>query len=223
MNTHRANAIRHGTCGGAARGFTLIEILAVILIIGILTGILVSQLVGADEAARVQTTVQKLAVLEAAIDAYANENGDVPASSFSAAQGVPNDGTNVGVEALVVALWSNGWEAGGLLSDEADELVNTDHDSSPQRLTDFPNRELLELVDDWGNPVAYFHRRDYEQKGRAYVTLDPATGEEVRSVAAAFKNPATGRFYRHTTFQLVSAGPDGRFGTDDDITTFDRD
>lgn len=208
---------------GETSGFTLIEILAVVLIIGILAAILVSQLAGVDEAARVQSTAQKLAVLEAAIDAYANEFGDHPASSFDAAQGVPNDGTNVGVEALVVALWSNGWEAGGLLPDEADELANTDHDAAPRRLTDFPNRDLLELVDDWGNPLAYLHRRDYEQKGRAYVTLDPTTGAEIHSHPDAFKNPATGRFYRHTTYQLVSAGPDGRFGTDDDITTFDRD
>ena len=38
----------------------------------------------------------------------------------------------------------------------------------------------------------------------------------------AFKNPATGQDYAAQGFQLVSAGPDGRFGTEDDVTPFQR-
>ena len=122
-----------------------------------------------------------------------------------------------------MALWSKGWEAGGLLQDEADQLTNTDQDASPRQLSDFPTRDLLELVDDWQNPVAYIHRRDYESEPQSYVTMDPDTGLEVISQASAYKNSTNGRFYRHTGFQLISAGSDGRFGTPDDITTFDRD
>jgi prepilin-type N-terminal cleavage/methylation domain-containing protein len=202
-------------------GFTLIELLAVILIVGILATILVTQLGVAEDAARVQNTRRQLAVLQGAVDAYENEFGDAPPSSFTSKQGVPNEGTNVGVEALVVALWSNGWE-GGELTDEADRLINTDGDASPRNLTDFATDELLELADDWENPIAYFHRRDYEVTDRVYLTYDPETGEEIRSTPRAFKNPTTGRFFEHSGYQLISAGPDGRFGTEDDITTFDR-
>jgi len=205
------------------RGFTLIELLAVILIVGILATILITQLGGAEAAAKVQSTRGKLAMFEGAIDQYSTEFGGAPSSSFTSEQGVDNDGTNVGVEALVVALWSNGYEAGGLLTEAADELVNTDGDSSGKSLTDFGNRFLFELADDWENPIAYISHRDYEVTNRAYVTYDPQTGEEQRSTPNAFKNPSTGRFYHHTTFQLISAGPDALFGTEDDITTFDRD
>ncbi len=217
MRTGRTSRV-----GPGAAGFTLIEILAVLLIVGILATILITQLAGAEDAARVNNTRRRLAEVSVAIDAYTNEHGNAPASSFTAEQGVPNDGENVGVEALVVALWSKGFEAAEL-GDLADLLVNTDGDSSPTRLTDFETRALLEIPDDWGNPIAYFQRRDYGAKPRTYVTLDPATGEELRSEPVAWKNPTTGRFYRVNTYQLVSAGPDGLFGTEDDIPNFDTD
>jgi prepilin-type N-terminal cleavage/methylation domain-containing protein len=202
-------------------GFTLIELLAVILIVGILSAILVSQLGGAEEAAQVQLTKQKLAMLDGVLEAYENEHGDYPPSSFTGEEGVPNEGTNVGIEALVVALWSNGWEAGGLMS--PDELGNVDGDVAPRTLGDL-GRELLEVVDAWGNPVAYLHRRDYGDVNRQYLTIDTATGEPVVSTPRTYKNPRTDRYYNANKYQLVSAGPDGRFGgeTDDDITAFER-
>jgi type II secretion system protein G len=202
-------------------GFTLIEILAVILIVGILAGILISQLGGADDAAKVQTTRQKLAMLEGAIKSYELEYGDYPPSSFTDEQGHPNDGTNVGIEALVVAFWSNGYY-GGELSDEADNLENVDGDFSGQSLTDFGERALFEIVDGWGNPIAYLHRRDYEEKNRLYLTLDTETGAEIHSIPEAFWDTEKGTFYRARSFQVISAGPDAEFGTDDDITTFNR-
>ena len=205
-------------CGG----FTLIEILAVILILGILATILITQLGGAEQAAREQTTAQKMAKIEAAIEHYAREFGGYPPSSFQGDQEVSNDGTNVGNEALVVTLWSKKWNAGGLLDDVVDQLVNVDEDSTTRQLTDFGNRALLEIPDDWGNPLAYIERTDYAVTGRPYVTYDGETGLELESAPSAFKNPATGLYYNAQRFQLISAGPDGEFGTEDDITTFDR-
>jgi prepilin-type N-terminal cleavage/methylation domain-containing protein len=206
----------------ARAGFTLIEILAVILILGILATILLTQLGGAEEAVRVQTTAQRLAKVEAAIEHYAREFGGYPPSSFQGDQEVANDGTNVGCEALVVALWSRKWDAGGLLGEVVDALVNTDEDSSPKPQTDFGNRALLEIPDDWGNPIAYIERTDYGVTGRPYLTYDGETGVELESAPVAFKNSRTGLFYQAQKFQLVSAGPDGEFGTEDDITTFER-
>ena len=213
MKATRASARR-----SARAGFTLIEILAVVLIVGILATILVTQLGGAQEAAKVESTRRWLAEVSGVIDHYSNEYGDYPRSTFAAADGEAANETNAGVEALVVALFSRGWEAGGLLPSVEDRLGNTDHDQSSSTLTDFGNRNLLELLDEWENPVAYLHRQDYEITNRPYVTYSPETGEELVSFPRARRNETTGRFYRSQSYQLISAGPDGEFGTDDDIT-----
>jgi len=203
-------------------GFTLIELLAVLLILSILVGVLVYNLRDATEAAESQAAQQRLLVIQSAIESYQNEFGSAPPSSFRPDQEVANDGTNVGIEALVVALWSNKYEAGGLLQDLRDELINSDGDRSPKQLTDFDTRGLLEIPDTWNNPIAYIERRDYGVTTRRYTTYDGETGAEAESIAVAFKNPSTGQYYRAQTFQLISAGPDGLFGTEDDVTTFDR-
>ncbi len=214
--------MKRARTGSERAGFTLIELLAVILILGILAAILVTQLGGAEEQAKVQQTRGLIGQLEGAIDHYDNEFGSHPPSSFTPDQEVTNDGQNVGAEALVVALWSRKWNAGGLLEREKDALVNSDGDTSPRQLTDFGNRQLFEIPDSWGNPIAYIERADYGVTGREYATYDGETGAADSSTAAPFKNVRTGLFYRADSFQLISAGPDGRFGTEDDITTFDR-
>jgi hypothetical protein len=158
----------------------------------------------------------------AALTSYQNDNGRVPPSSFQPGQEVANDGTNVGIESLVVALWSNKYEAGGVLPDLKDKLVNTDGDHSSKQLTDFDTRELLEIPDPWGNPIAYFEKSDYALTNRRYTTVEVESGQAVESIPLAFKNPTTGQYYSNDGFQLISAGPDGRFGTEDDITAFER-
>ena len=203
-------------------GFTLIELLAVILILGILASLLLVSLGDATEGAERGKTEHRLAELETVLADYFNEFGDYPPSSFSGEQGIANDGTNVGAEALVVALWSKGWDAGGHLGDLAHELENVDQDQSPAALTDFASRELFEIPDAWGNPIAYLHHRDYGGTARAYVTLDPSTGEEIHGQARALRDEKLGRFYQHASFQLLSAGPDGQFGTEDDLASFQR-
>ena len=203
-------------------GFTLIELLAVMLILSILVAALLFNLRDAKGAAQVQSAQQLLAKLEAAVKSYQNDNGSAPSSSFQPGQEVGNDGTNVGNEALVVALWSKKYEAGGLLADVRDTLVNTDNDRAPKQLTDFDTRELLEIPDPWGNPIAYIERSDYGLTNRRYVTFEPESPDAAESVPLAFKNKTTGQYFSSQGFQLISAGPDGRFGTDDDITTFER-
>lgn len=207
---------------GARSAFTLIEILAVLVILAILSTLLVTNLVTGRELAEVEATRRLLARIEATLDHYEREFGDYPPSSFRPEQGVANEGANVGAEALVVALWSRGWEAGGLLDDVADALVNLDGDRSSEQLSDFGSRELFEIGDAWGNPVAYLHHQDYERRDRSYLTLDPATGEQLTSFQLALRQADTGRFARATRFQLCSAGPDGLFDTPDDVSPFER-
>ncbi len=212
------------TPGRAARaglraGFTLLELLAVIMIVAILATVLITQLGGAEDAARTSQTRQLLQQLEAIISEYELDHGEYPSSRFTPEQGVANDGENVGIEALVVAFFSNGWEAGGHEIEES-AFANTDDDLSTRSLTDFGNRKLNELVDAWGNPIAYLHRMDYGSDDRFYVTIDE-TGQRVRAAVLARKDPVQGRYFKHNRFQLISAGPDGIFGSDDDITNFE--
>ena len=218
--TKAARAARRAGRAALRAGFTLLELLAVILIVAVLATVLITQLGGAEDAANAASTRQFLQSLEAIIAEYEHEHGRFPPSSFSAEQGVPNEGENVGVEALVVALYSNGWEAGGHDIDD-ERFGNTDGDVSSRHITDFGNRKLLEFVDYWGNPIAYIHRMEYAVDNRAYVTIS-GEGEELRGFPKAYKDPVKGRYYKHSRFQLISAGADGEFGTQDDLCNFER-
>lgn len=198
-------------------GFTLIELLAVIVILAILMAFLLTTLGGQEEVVRVNLTRTFLENVEAVVGEYEREEGDFPPSAWSADWGAPPNMTNLGAEALVVALWRE--DRGGVnLSD--DVLVNSDGDRSRDRLTVFPRLDLFELRDQWDNPIAYFHHRDYGRRD-LYLTEDPETGEPLESTAVARRSERTGDWANRRTFQLLSAGPDGQFGTEDDITNFE--
>jgi len=207
---------------GARAGFTLIELLAVMLIIAILVAVLVQQLGDSERAVKTEKCRTDMLTLQSAIKAYATDNGSPPPSSFVPSQEVGNDGTNVGIEALVVALFSKGHNGGGLINDLKDRVINSDNDRSTKQLTDFGGRELFEIPDPWMNPIAYIERADYGVTNRRYLTVESATSQEIESIPLAFKNPTTGQYYANSEFQLISAGEDGRFGTEDDVTTFKR-
>jgi len=189
-------------------GFSLIELLAVLLIIGILSYFLLPQILGVEKAARIKTTAGFLAGISLAISEYENEKGDYPASSWKEDWGQPPNATNLGNEVLVIQLYGSKWES----RLPEDRLKNTDEDESKKALARFAKPTLFELVDEWGNPVAYVHRRNYGE-AQVYAMAQPP-GE---STFKARMNPQTGQFWNPKGFQLVSAGPDGEFGTEDDI------
>lgn len=201
-------------------GFTLIEVLAVILIIGILSAFLVRQLGGTQESIKAENTRGFLAQLSAVIEDYEGERNDYPRSTFPRDLDPRPSRTNMGAEMLVISLFpaDGSWQG---LSLPDDRFVNTDEDDTKRSLTRFPNSEVLEFADDWGNPIAYLHRRDYED-GALYLTRDTDTDEAVEFQVVGVKNPVTGDCFNPGKFQLLSAGPDGRFGTEDDIGNFKR-
>jgi type II secretory pathway pseudopilin PulG len=178
------------------------------VIIAILMYFLLPNIVGVGQAARVKTTGGFLEGLSTAISEYENEKGDYPGSSWKEEWGPAPNATNLGIEALVIQLFGSKWES----RLPEDRLKNTDNDESKKALARFPKPTLFELVDEWGNPVAYSHRRNYAE-AQVYVMANPP-GE---STFKARMNPQTGQFWNPKTFQLVSAGPDGEFGTEDDI------
>lgn len=198
-------------------GFTLIELLAVLVIISILLIVLLPRLAGFGTQAKVRTTQGFLVQLSAAIGEYEDRFGDYPPSQFLEKWGTAPNTTNLGAETLVLSMWSPEW-TGTTLPD--DRFVNTDHDEAKKTLSRIPKPALLELKDEWGNPIAYFHRRDYGRQD-AYVVVPGDADSAEESTVRALKNPVTGQYFNHDRFQLISAGPDGLFGNEDDVANFD--
>jgi len=196
-------------------GFSLIELLAVMVILGILMVFLVPKLLEKKEVAKQLITEEHLQQISSAIAVYEGEMGDYPPSSWKGDWGpVPNN-INLGGEILCVCLWSD--DFGGTSLSE-DDLINSDEDRGKKNLTTHANNDLFELRDTWDNPIAYFHRRDYGRED-LYTTIDE-NGEIGNSNIKALVNPKTGNPYNPRKFQLISAGADGLFATEDDLGNF---
>ena len=89
------------------RGFTLIEIMAVVLIIGMLMGIVGTAIVGNLRKARISTTIVQIKSLEGALTTYQMDNGRFPT-------------TDQGMRALIEKPTGTpepyGWRPGGYLA-----------------------------------------------------------------------------------------------------------
>ena len=60
------------------RGFTLIEIMVVVIIIGLMAAVITTQVMGRVEGARISKAKQDLHALEAALDLYKLDNINYP-------------------------------------------------------------------------------------------------------------------------------------------------
>lgn len=216
MNTLSIQGPVSSSANRSRAGFTLIELLAVMVILGTLTFFLVRGAMGAEDTVRVNSTRGYLQQLSALIDAHEVDAGDYPPSKFPRALDPKPSTFNEGAEMLVIALWPKSGERAGAPNE--DRLINSDGDKTSQSHTMFSASTAFELADDWDNPIAYFHRRDYDEPC-TYVTLDEEGFEDEVRVHAMI-NPVTGDPYNKTSFQLLSAGPDGIFGTQDDLGNF---
>lgn len=202
-------------------GFTLIELLAVLVILSILTAFLVTNIMAARSTVEEQATKATLTQIAVALSEYESEKGDWPPSSYPDAWGAAPDAMNVGAEVLYMTICAED-EIGFGRFDEAP--ANVEGDRAVLRVPGHSSQQLFEIADAWGNPIAYFHNRDYGRED-TYQTYDGDTGEVTTSVVRARKNARTSRWYEPRGFQLISAGPNGVFDKpgsdlDDDITNF---
>ncbi len=131
------------------------------------------------------------------IEAQVRRAREVPAADSAEAQ---ND-ENRGGESLVLFLRRS---AAGLPA-EADGRWYSDTDGDG----------LPEFCDSWRNPIAYFDSSSYA--GSAPVSKYRMADGRLASVSP-IREPDHGLPVMQGFWQLLSAGPDGRFGTDDDVT-----
>jgi len=208
------------------KGFTLIEIIVVIGLIGLLAVALLPQIVGGQEAAKINQCRTLIAAIGQQIDAYESQRniGDFPPDDFVDPQGkvkiATKNAINLGIESLVAFLHRKDSRERGLLDMNAQgELyANTDRDTTSSSLGKLDTHELKEVVDPWGNPLAYFHYRSYRKKINVTYEMGGDMGEQQQVSPWIGEGGAP---LAPARYQLFSAGPDQVFKTADDIGNFE--
>jgi prepilin-type N-terminal cleavage/methylation domain-containing protein len=203
---------------GPSSGFTLIEILVVIVIIGILSGLLIPSLMGAKTQARVGATKATLQALTGALASYQSRFGDYPPGSL-AAFGLKGNDTNQGIESATACLATTVGGRPFIDGFAEDRFANTDKDNASKNPTKwfFGDNQLREVVDDWGNPFVYYHFRDYaktDKLNKYTIGGAPQACIPQKGTTAAWHNPLQ--------FQIWSAGPDlkNQNGKEDDVVNW---
>lgn len=204
------------TRSSAARGFTLMELMIVLAIISLLAVALLPNVIGGSRRAQETETTMRIQFLRTSIEAFARRYGFYPPDDFQSPDRgfkvvAKADPLNPGIESLIIFLHQRRLGADSL-ADHEDWLSNTDHDKNTALIPGLDRLDKVEVIDAWGTPLAYFSSQSggYERAQRI-VDQD---GVEVK--ARAVKNPRTGKYHAPGKYQIISAGPDGVFGENDE-------
>ena len=197
-----------------ANGFTLLELMIVMVIIGVLGGAFVVLGGNIFRDSKSKASQAKLYQLSAMIEQYKSIEGEYPDDRLP--KGMATNIKNANAEALFLALFdadysgerpAQGW------------LVNTDGDESNRDFTMLGTRALFEIGDEWGNPIVYFESLHYsEEIGCSVLAGDEDFYEEANVFPV--RSEVTKSYFEPNRFQLISAGADGEFNTEDDLYSF---
>ena len=196
------------------RGFTLIEILVVVAILGVLMGLVSILVMRAGAHKEKFQTEQAMTILDASINGFKNFDNRYPPMNIKELQrlkafkglapGSANE-TNMCNECLLVALrhpsLASPLQSGDLGPEKP--FGNTDEDIWNSRPDGSSDENANEILDGYGNPIVYIHKNKYKEP----VTIMLANGEEVEVYAA---KKANGEFYNPSKYQLISLGENGK-------------
>ncbi len=183
--------------------------MVVIVIVGILMGALLTSGGSLFRNSKVKETSVRMDTLATMVGSFRQIEGMFPNDRLPT--GVNNGAMNSNSEALFLELFAEKYS--GQRPDQ-DWLVNTDGDTTSKSLTILPARELFEICDAWNNPIVYFESLHYGTVAQVMAGTDDMLEEQT---VEAVKNERTGAYQQPNGFQLISAGEDGTFGTEDDI------
>ena len=200
----------------AARGFSLIELLIVVGILGLLSAVLLPNLFEFGETAKLKQTRALLQVnLGPSIDELKGAGGTYPPDNLQPREPdakvawKTDNGRNTGSESLLVFLGQTMKFHEAL---KAVPLVNTDGDQHGANIKAFDTTERMEFADAWGTPIVYFEKTNMD-KAQLVVPADDLEPQKVTP-----KKRDDGVVLGRNAYQLLSAGPDRTFGTADDIS-----
>ena len=174
-------------------GFTLVELLVVVAIIGLLAGVLVPGLNAGFRAAEKHRAAGVTKDLEGALRAYFTEYGEFPVGWNGEDKAYSKDNGNI-VKALLNVGTGAGEKTTGV---NWKGIVFVEFDKAAREAFDKDGV----LRDPWGEP--------YE------IALDLNLDDQISSGTASSQNKAL-----KTKVGVQSSGPDKKWGTKDDIRTW---
>ncbi|MBL8769187.1 MAG: prepilin-type N-terminal cleavage/methylation domain-containing protein [Planctomycetes bacterium] len=201
----------------STRAFTLIEILVVLAILAGLLAMVAVKLSDFTNKGQESKTSAQIESLKVMLEQYRNTMGDYPPCELAALGVKAKNKTNEGCEALVLAFFDKRYD--GTSKPNQSDLRNLEDDTGDVNITTFGNNALQEIVDAWENPIVYI-RRDAYERDQEYDITDTQTFEVVTVQVKAEKDENTASFWAMDSYQLRSAGSDGKLGTDDDICSY---
>jgi prepilin-type N-terminal cleavage/methylation domain-containing protein len=166
------------------RAFTLIELMAVVLVLAILVGATLAAARYVGERAKASRARAEIAALEAAIEAFKAENGYYPTTTVYRLSYVP------------YLIQTNSWMLYQQLTTGPRKYINL----RPDQISSNSMSGIPFIVDPWGSPIVYYAPRE---------NVPYEAGFEVLGDYAVVTNRFTkGGQVNSASFDLFSYGPD---------------
>ena len=177
---------------GATQAFTLIELLTVIAIIGILSGIAFGVMSGVRNRAAISKARSELITISAALDSYKRQYGDYPQTDAFTAADAP---TSVAA------------------SDQPSLLFNALAGKLGPKLDPIAGKPMLEL-----GKFSLLKPGDVPQLDNTSSVTNAIVDPWGRAYLYSYRDDRDGRdtTWKNASFLLLSAGPDGKVNLPDD-------